>query len=120
MSVPARAFGSTPAHPTPERGVTTIDHDRDPAALLAAAAANPSISDRALRVFTVVATTYDRGVTAAQIADTIPSLTEGQASRLLGALVTAGVLEKRLQTYGYKPDGARRRRGLYTLTGVEQ
>lgn len=117
-SVPARVPGFTPAHRHNTPGVTHPDLIRDPAALIAAAATNPAVSDRALRVY-IVATTYDRGVSAEAVAATLPGLTESQAARLLGDLVSAGLLEKRLRTVGYKPGGTRTRRGFYTLVGGE-
>lgn len=119
LSVAAHADGATPAHRPTEAGVTNPATGRDITALLAAAAANSRVSDRAMRVFTVVATTYDRGTTAAAVAANLPSVTEGQASRLLGALVRAGLLEKRLRTVGYNADQTRIRRSFYTLAGGE-
>jgi hypothetical protein len=116
LSVPAHVPNDTPAHRVFEEAVTLPGFERDPAALLAAAAANPSVSDAALRVY-VVATVHDRGVTAAQVAATLPRYTESQAARLLGQLVTAGLLSKRLRTVGYKSSGLRIRRGFYTLAG---
>lgn len=118
MSVPAHAPGSTPAHRDTPPGVTHPDLKRDHVALITAAASNPGISDRALRVY-VVAITFDRGVTATQVAAALPDVTETQAARLLGDLVSAGLLRKRLRTIGYKEGGLRRRQGFYTLVGGE-
>lgn len=85
--------------------------------LVAQAAENPAVSDRALRVYTVVVNAFDREVTAAHVAAILPALEEAQAARLLGDLVSAGLLVKRLRTIGYK--GSQRvRRGCYSLSGV--
>lgn len=116
MSVPAHQGPDTPAHRAAGAGVTQSDLVRDPVALIAAAAANPAVSDRALRVY-IVATMYDRGVTAAVVAATLPGLTEQKAAHLLGNLASAGLLTKRLRTVGYKPSGLRTRRSIYTLAG---
>lgn len=117
MSVPAHSAGNTPAHRHQSEGVTHQPATLDPTALIAAAASNPAVSDRAMRVYTVVAAAYDREVSAAAIATILPALTEAQAARLLGDLVSAGLLRKRLRTVGYK-DGNRVRRGVYSLTGT--
>lgn len=99
-------------------GVTTTDPTRNPAALIAAAASNPAVSDRALRCYVVLATTHERGATAAEIAHALPGMVEREAALLLGRLVTAGLLEKRLKTVGYR-GGNRVRRSHYTLAGGE-
>jgi hypothetical protein len=117
VSVPAQSAGNTPAHRHQSEGVTHQPTPLDPAHLIAAAAANPAVSDRAMRVYIMVAAAWDREVSAAAIATVLPSLTEAQAARLLGDLVSTGLLRKRLRTVGYK-DGRRVRRGVYSLTGV--
>lgn len=118
MSVPAQAPGTTSAHRRNTPGVTTPPADRDHASLIAAAAANPAVSDRAYKVFTLLVLVYDRGATAVEIAAAIPGETERSVSQLLGTLVTAGLLTKRLKVVGYR-DGNRVRRGHYTLVGGE-
>lgn len=64
----------------------------------------------------MVVVALDQEVSAAQVSAHLPSLEEDEAAQLLGRLVTAGLLTKRLRTIGYK-DGRRVRRGAYTLTG---
>lgn len=119
MSIPAHATGGSRTHRHLSEGVTHPDTTHDPARLIAAAATNPAVSDRALRVYTICAAVYDREVDAVLIAATIPSLTEPQAARLLGDLVSAGLLTKRLRTVGYKDNGLRIRRSAYRLVGGE-
>lgn len=117
LSVPAQSPSFTPPDRPTRPGVTTAIEHRDPATLLAAAASNPAVSDRAMRVYTVLVTTFDRGATADQVAAFLPAIEEGQASRLLGALVREGLLEKRLRTIGYREGALRIRRSFYTLAG---
>lgn len=117
MSVPAHADGNTPPHRHQSEGVTHPTEPLDRTRLLAAAATNRAVSDRGLRVYTLIVTAFDRDVSAAAIASAMPPLTEAQAARLLGDLVTAGLLDKRLRTIGYR-NGRRVRRGVYTLTAV--
>lgn len=120
LSVPARVVGANPTTRHLSEGVTPPPISRDTAALLAAAATNPAVSDRQLRVFTVIVTVFDRGVDAATIAATLPNVvaSEEEAGQILGRLVTAGLLHKRLRTVGYR-HGQRVRRGIYTLVGGE-
>lgn len=118
MSVPAQASGNAPTRRHLSEGVTPTHDHRDVARLIAQAATNLTLTDRALRIYAVVVTLADREVTAAQVAAALPALTEDQASRMLGSLVTAGLLTKRLRTIGYK-DGRRVRRSAYSLTGVD-
>jgi hypothetical protein len=119
LSVPAHAAGSTPATRHLSEGVTHPPTLPDTDLLIASAAANPAVSDRQLRVYVLIATVFDRGVDADTIAANLPSLNTRQAARLLGELVSAGLLAKRLRTVGYKPGGDRIRRGFYTLVGGE-
>lgn len=116
LSVPAQASGSHPTHGHLSEGVTHPVENRDLPRLLAAAAVNPAVSDRAMRVYTVAVVLGDRETDAPTIAAALPLLTEAQAARLLGDLVTAGLLRKRLRVVGYK-DGRRVRRGAYSLLG---
>ncbi len=101
------------------RAVTHVSDVRDFAALLGRAAANPDVSDRSLRVYiTALALAPEAGeVTGAMIAAHLPDLTESTASRLLGNLVTAGLLRKRLRTIGYKDGELRKRLGYYSIVG---
>lgn len=118
MSVPAQASGNTLAHRHTDPGVPHPDLIRDPAALVAAAATNPAVSDRAYRVYSLVVMVYSRGVDAATIARILPNHTETQAARLLGDLTSAGLLDVRRRVVGYTAAGSRIRRRFYTLAGV--
>ena len=115
MSIPARVASQATPHRHLSEGVTPTSTRRDHAALLVAAAANPTISDRAKTVYMLVVA-LDQEVTAAQIAAHLPHTEEDEAAQVLGRLASAGLLSKRLRTIGYK-DGRRVRRGAYTLAG---
>lgn len=114
LRVPALAPTQNPAHRHLSEDATLHGTHRDHTHLLALAATNPAVSDRALRVYTVMVTVFDREVDSAAVAAVIPSLTQEQAARLLGKLTTAGLLSKRMRTVAY--DGDRRvRRSVYRL-----
>jgi hypothetical protein len=118
MSVPAPGAGARPDRRAIGADVTRPDQGRDIGALLAAAAeTHPELSDRAWRVYTAVLTLSLAEVDAVQVAAHLPTLTESQAGVMLGHLVRAGLLTKRLRVVGYK-DGQRVRRSVYSLVEV--
>jgi hypothetical protein len=117
LSVPAHTVHHTPAHRDLDTAVPQPKSVRDQGLLIARAAANPAVSDRAMRVYAIVAAVFDRGVDAATFAATLPNLTEPQAARLLGDLASAGLLDVRRRTIGYTATQARIRRRWYTLAG---
>jgi succinate dehydrogenase hydrophobic anchor subunit len=100
--------------------VTSHLVDRDHTAmLLASAAANPAVSDAALRVYTVIVTAFQRTIDAPTVAKVLPQVSEGTAAHLLGRLVTAGLLRKNGMRTVAKDEatGKRTRCSVYTLVG---
>lgn len=119
MSVHALTGQKHLTHRHQSEGVPDHRGVLDPATLIARATLNRAISDRAFRVFTLVAAAYPHTeVDAATIANHM-GLTEGQAGHLLGDLVSADVLTSRRRKVGYHADGRRIRRTVYRLAGGE-
>lgn len=117
LSVPAQEPRNTRAHRPDSPDVTGRAPRRDVTAMLASAAANPAVSDRQLRVYTILVTVLDRGADSASLTAAMPSLSADEAAQLLGRLAAAGLLTSRLRNVGYHPDGRRIRRRFYELAG---
>lgn len=118
MSVPAQAPVDTP---TPRRNTPRDSAPRNPVATALEAVRDGAVTDRGARIFTLIALGFPTAeVDVPTLAALLP-LTEQQVGNVLGELVAAGLLNRRMRVVGYREsDGARIRRYGYTLAGGAQ
>ena len=117
MTLPARAGEATRE---PRVSDPTVNRSRRPVdtlQLLAEAASHPDVTDKAYRLYVLCVARFGDLEFTVEQASIEAGLDHAAASALLGALVTAELLERRLATVGYKDDGSTRiRRMKYRAT----